>query len=89
MQYRIELTRAARRGLASAPKNIAQRLDAYILKLAEEPYPRGCIKLEGSEDLWRVRVGNYRIIYQVEDERLVIVIVKVGPRKDGNRSRGG
>ena len=82
MRYRIELTRAARRGLASAPRNIIKRLDTCILKLAEEPYPRGCVKLRGSEDFWRVRVGSYRIIYHVEDELLVIVIVKVGPRKD-------
>ena len=82
MQYKIELTRAARRGLASLPKNIAKRLDDCILKLAENPYPTGCIKLEGSEDLWRVRIGNYRIIYQIEDNRLVVVVVKVGHRRD-------
>ncbi len=82
MPYKIELTRAAQRGLASLPKDITLRLDATILQLAENPYPRGCKKLQGSYGLWRVRVGNYRIIYQVEDDLLVILVVKIGHRRN-------
>ncbi|MBV8885559.1 MAG: type II toxin-antitoxin system RelE/ParE family toxin [Chroococcidiopsidaceae cyanobacterium CP_BM_RX_35] len=59
-------------------------MDTCILKLAEEPYPRGCVKLEGSEDFWRVRVGNYRIIYQVEDDSLIVTTVEIGLRKNVN-----
>lgn len=77
MPYKIALTRAARRGLASAPLNQVKRLDHTILQLAENPYPDDCVKLEGKGDFWRVLVGNYRIIYQVESDRLVIVLVKL------------
>lgn len=82
MSYKIRLTLAARRGLASAPKNMTQRLDTCILALVDEPYPNGASKLVKSENLWRVRVGDYRIIYQVEDNHLVVLVVKVRPRKD-------
>lgn len=61
-------------------------MERIILKsesLAENPYPSGVKKLKGSEDIfWRVRVGNYRVIYSVDDEIKIIDIRKVGHRKD-------
>jgi mRNA interferase RelE/StbE len=76
------LTRAAERGLERLPKPILQRVDAKILALAADPHPAGSIKLEGSDEIYRVRVGDYRILYQVEIERLIVVVVDVGNRKD-------
>lgn len=82
MRFQIELTRAARRGVNSLPNNVLKRVDSCILDLAENPYPKGAKKLEGVDGLWRVRVGDYRIIYRVEVERLVVLVVKVGHRRD-------
>jgi mRNA interferase RelE/StbE len=76
------LTRAAGRGLASLSKADLRRVDAKILGLAEVPRPPGAKKLEGVGDLYRVRSGNYRIIYQVEDARRMVVVVDVGNRRD-------
>ncbi|MGB0067142.1 MAG: type II toxin-antitoxin system RelE/ParE family toxin [Isosphaeraceae bacterium] len=78
----IVLTRAAERGLASLPKTELRRVDAKIQGLAEIPRPPGVKKLEGVDDLYRIRCGDYRIVYQIEEARLVIVIVNVGNRRD-------
>jgi mRNA interferase RelE/StbE len=80
------LTRAAQRGLERLPRSILQRIDAKILALATNPHPASSIKLEGSDEIYRVRVGDYRILYQVEVERLTVVVVDVGNRKDVYRS---
>ena len=51
-------------------------------KLATDPRPRGCRKLTGYDDIFRIRVGRYRIIYSVEDSKLIILILKIGHRQD-------
>jgi mRNA interferase RelE/StbE len=62
------------------------RVNAAILALSEDPYPPGSKKLQGEEDLYRVRVGDYRVLYRVEDERLVVLVVNIGHRRDIYRS---
>ena len=57
-------------------------LDAAILALAENPRPSGCVKLSGLENLWRVRVGDYRILYSIEDQQLIVLIVSVAHRRE-------
>lgn len=81
-RYRIEVTPAARRALESLPKKVLRQIDKRILALADNPYPPGSKKLQDTEDLRRIRVGDYRILYLVEAERLVVVIVTVGHRRD-------
>ena len=58
------------------------RVDSDIQALADNPRPEGVKKLKGSGDLYRIRSGVFRIIYQIEDIRLIVLIVKVGDRKD-------
>jgi mRNA interferase RelE/StbE len=58
-----------------------RRIVRRIQNLADEPRPPGCEKLSG-EDKYRVRQGNYRIVYAVEDEKLVVYVVKVGHRRE-------
>lgn len=78
--YQIEVTRAAQRDLASLPRSVFKRVDAKIQSLSADPHPRGSKKLE--DKLFRVRVGDYRIIYQVISDRIVIVIVRVRHRRE-------
>jgi len=78
--YQIEVTRAAQRDLTNLPKSVFKRADAKIQSLAQDPHPRGVKKLE--DNLWRVRVGDYRIIYQVISDRIVIVIIRVRHRRE-------
>lgn len=81
-KYKIELKRSALKELTAIPqKTIRQRIVRRIRALATEPRPPGCEKLTG-QDRYRARQGNYRIVYEIEDEVLTVIIVKVGHRGD-------
>lgn len=64
------------------PRKIQVRLKPKIDALADNPRPHGTKKLAGEDDLYRIRIGDYRVIYQVQDLVLLIVVVKIGGRKD-------
>ena len=82
MTYRIQLTKTAVRDLGAVPKNMLQRLDTCILRLADDPLPQGVKKLRNSGGMYRIRVSDYRIIYRVEQEVLTILVVKIGHRRE-------
>jgi mRNA interferase RelE/StbE len=81
-QYRVEIARRALKALAALPRGEQQRVRAAIDLLADNPRPPGCTKLTGEADAYRVRVGMYRIVYEVLDDRLLVHIVRVGHRRD-------
>ena len=81
MSYRVEIEPAARRTLARLPHQIAARIVRRLEDLAEEPRPMGAVKLSG-HNAYRVRVGDYRIIYAVLDYRLLVLVVEIGHRRD-------
>jgi len=81
-QYRVEYSPAAKKELAKTPNKVTERIVAAVRQLAENPRPRGCKKLEGETDMYRIRVGNYRVIYTVSDEAVTVLILRVGHRKD-------
>ena len=80
--YRVVLTPAAERQLAKLPRQARELVAAALATLGANPRPAGCVKLAGSDDLWRIRVRQYRVIYQILDAELIVTIVKVGDRKD-------
>lgn len=80
--YKIEITTTAEKSLRKIPKKDIQKIVDAIQILAISPFPEGCRKLKGEEDIYRVRQGNYRIIYEVIEKRLIILVLKVGHRKD-------
>lgn len=67
--YELRLTRSARKELEALPDVVLARVARAVDALPADPRPRGCKKLRGASDLWRVRVGDYRIIYHVDDRR--------------------
>ena len=80
-RYAVLLDRGARKDLrAVRDVRLRDALEAEIYALAENPRPPGCLKLTGFKDRWRVRVGDWRIIYRIEDDRLVVLVVTVAPR---------
>ena len=85
MTFRVEVTPAARRDLVKLPRDVLRRVDAHILALADNPRPPGTKKLQGDEGFFRVRVGDYRILYTVEHHRLVILIVRIRHRREAYR----
>ncbi len=81
-RYRVHLARRAVKSIARLPRTEQQRIRAAIDLLADEPRPPGCVALTGEAGVYRVRVGDYRILYEVVDERLLILVVRVGHRRD-------
>ena len=80
-RYEIVLTPTAERGLASLSRPDLRRVDDKILGLAETPHPPGAKKLEGIDNLYRIRAGDHRIVYQIDETHLAVVIVAVGNRR--------
>ncbi len=80
--YEIEITRTAEKQLKKLQRAEQGRVVAAVLRLADEPRPRGSRKLTGYDDVFRIRVGTYRVLYSVSGRRLVIIILKVGHRRD-------
>lgn len=80
-RYRIELRPAAVRALRKLDPPVARRLQAAIALLAEDPRPPASRPLRG-RPAWRVRVGDYRVIYTIEDDVLLVVVVTLGHRRD-------
>ncbi len=87
MTYEVEVSEAAKDFLRSIGKADAKRIGKKIDKLAENPRPPGVEKLSGKENIYRVRSGDYRVIYQIEDEILYVAVLKVGNRKEVYRKR--
>jgi mRNA interferase RelE/StbE len=78
--YSITFARSARKELESLNALVVQRIFPRIEALAKEPRPKGCRKLRGGKSLWRVRVGDYRVIYAINDDRKVVDIVTIRHR---------
>jgi len=80
--YNVIIKASAKKELATLPKPMIVRLIAAIESLATEPRPDGVRKLAGTQDMYRVRVSDYRIVYRIEDDMLVIEVVRVAHRKE-------
>ena len=86
-RYAVEIARRAVKSIAGLPRTEQRRVRAAIDLLADEPRPPSCIALAGEESVYRVRVGDYRILYEVIDARLVVHVIRVGHRRDVYRNR--
>ena len=82
MAYRIEFRPAALRSMRRIPRPYNRRLMTAIGALAETPRPPGSVRLQGPEGFRRVRVGDYRIIYLIQDQAFLVCVVRVAHRKD-------
>ena len=82
MSYRIEVAPAAVRQLRKLDRVAQRRVQAAIELLASEPRPNGVKKLVGGDGEWRVRTGDYRIVYEIHDNVLLVLVVAVGHRRD-------
>jgi mRNA interferase RelE/StbE len=80
--YSIRIKRSASKQLEKLPQKVAERLVKVIDNLAENPRPDGVKKLQGTENYYRIRLTDYRIIYSIADNELIVEVIKVGHRKD-------
>ena len=81
MTYTVEFSHRAARQFKELPRQAQVRLKTKIDALSENPRPRGVEKLKAEADLYRIRVGDYRVIYDVRDRTLVVLVIKIGDRK--------
>ncbi|GIK58825.1 MAG: type II toxin-antitoxin system RelE/ParE family toxin [Chloroflexi bacterium] len=84
--YQIEWKHSAQKELRKLPAEMIQKIMEAVDALSENSFPPGCRKLAGSDQTWRIRIGNYRVIYNVFSATLVIEIVRVAHRKDAYRN---
>ncbi|MEO6068598.1 MAG: type II toxin-antitoxin system RelE/ParE family toxin [Gemmatimonadota bacterium] len=82
MAYRIEFTEDAESEFEQLPRKIQRQVGARIEALADDPRPDGVKKLKGSRNEYRIRSGDFRILYQVYDQRVLVVVVRVADRKN-------
>jgi len=80
--YTVEFSTAARRQFRKLPRNVQTIIQPEIDALADEPRPHGVEKMSGEKNAYRVRVGDYRIIYEIHDAVLIVVVVRVGHRRE-------
>ena len=82
MRWQLRIEPRAEHELLSLPDDARRRVFRRIDRLQVEPCPAGCRKLAGREGVYRIRVGDYRIIYQIEDAALLVLVIAVGHRRD-------
>jgi mRNA interferase RelE/StbE len=81
MKYTILIERYAQKQIMKLDKKVIPLIKASIADLADNPRPYGYKKLKG-EDAYRIRVGDYRVIYEIDDGKIIVTVVSVGHRKD-------
>ncbi|MFZ2544382.1 MAG: type II toxin-antitoxin system RelE/ParE family toxin [Candidatus Saccharimonadales bacterium] len=83
--YTILYRKSAEKELRKLDKDTLKRIVMKIQKLTDNSRPDGVTKLSGSANLYRIRQGDYRIIYQIKDDALIVIVVKIGHRRDAYR----
>ena len=81
MRYAVDILRSAQKQLGKINRQDQPRITSAIHALSDTPHPQGCQKLSG-RPAWRIRVGSYRIIYEIHDDKLLILVVTIGHRRE-------
>lgn len=82
MSWEIQIERKAMKELKKISEPYKSGIIEAVNKLTEDARPPGCTRLKGADGLWRIRVNDYRIVYQIEDDKLMILVIRIGHRKD-------
>lgn len=82
--YELRITRLAQKELASLNKQSYTKVKEAIYKLARDPRPAGCKKLM-NRNAWRIRCGNYRVIYEIHDDKVIVIVIRTAHRKEAYR----
>jgi mRNA interferase RelE/StbE len=81
-RYNVEFAAKARKQLRKINARDRQRIMSKIDELAENPRPDGCLKLSGDDNQWRIRVGDFRVVYEIYDADLRVFVIRAAHRKD-------
>ncbi len=82
MTYTIITPKAVQKQLDALPDDVYERIAVKIQQLADEPRPDGVVKMKGSDNEYRIRIGDYRVRYEIDDKELVILLLQCKHRKD-------
>ena len=82
MNFRLQFSSGARRDLRKLDARIRNRIEREIESLRENPYPRASLKLKGVERTWRIRVGAFRVVYEVHEDLILVTVLKVDRRSE-------
>ncbi len=82
MSYRVIAPKPVQKQLDGLPESVRDRIFKRLVLLKEDPRPRGCVKLRGYENEYRIRIGDYRVRYAVHDQELVVLLLHCKHRKD-------
>ena len=86
MSYRIEFVRSAAKAYSRLDPTLQRRIDRELTRLSESPHHPGVIRLQSNDEIYRVRIGDLRVLFSVEEEILLVLIVKIGHRGSVYRS---
>lgn len=86
MTYTIITPKAVQKQLDALPDDVCDRIAVKILQLAENPRPDGVVKLKGTDNQYRIRIGDYRVRYEICDKELIIILLQCKHRKDVYKS---
>jgi mRNA interferase RelE/StbE len=87
MTYQVVVPKTVRKQIDALPADMFDRAEEVIRDLAEDPRPDGVVKMKGSDKTYRIRIGNYRIVYEIYDKRLVVLILQCKHRREVYRRR--
>lgn len=82
MAYQVIVKPSAAKVIRKLDRSTQAKVVRLLDALAQEPRPGGVVKLEGDDNLWRVRIGDYRVVYEIHDGKLIVLVLRVGHRKD-------
>jgi mRNA interferase RelE/StbE len=80
--YRVNFAASAKRELIALSANAIERIQPKIRELANDPRPPSCKKLRGAKNLWRIRIGNYRVVYTVDDAAKTVDVMRIARRRE-------
>ncbi len=81
-RYVVYFKPSAHKALRKLPESVQKRIVAAVEGLQDDPRPPGSVKLSGELDIWRIRVGDYRVVYTIDDDDLIVLYVRIAHRKD-------
>ncbi len=87
MSYSVDFSKAARKQFKKLPLDVQERIQSKINELAIEPRPNGVKKIQGEENSYRIRVGDYRVVYDIFDDILLITVIRVKHRSQVYRDK--
>lgn len=82
MRYQVVLAKAAKRDLQGLERITQRRIASQLQSLSETPRPPGVIKLRGTENEWRIRIGDHRTIYEIDDEKHLVTVLRIRHRRE-------